>query len=135
MSYAAHRRNFGSLGSYKAPPTDETGANKWAILRRMYEAILESRLRELEAPFDCRVAQTRTAKLVRTVALRWKNLRSVWMLWTARNRFCRSIAHLDDRLLADIGLGPQDLGFTERFVRGHVVDARIWIGGKTRGEY
>jgi uncharacterized protein YjiS (DUF1127 family) len=35
----------------------------------------------------------------------------------ACRRLGRSIAHLDDRLLADIGLSSQDLGSAERFAR------------------
>jgi hypothetical protein len=35
----------------------------------------------------------------------------------ARHRLHRSIAHLDDRLLADIGLGSAHLGFGVRFAR------------------
>jgi uncharacterized protein YjiS (DUF1127 family) len=37
--------------------------------------------------------------------------------WSARRRLRQSIAHLDERLLADIGLDPEDLGFAERFAR------------------
>jgi hypothetical protein len=39
------------------------------------------------------------------------------MCLLARRRLARSIAHLDDRLLADIGLNSEDLGFSERFAR------------------
>jgi uncharacterized protein YjiS (DUF1127 family) len=51
------------------------------------------------------------------IASRWADVRSAWTRSLARHRLQRSIAHLDDRLLADIGLGPQDLGFAERFAR------------------
>jgi len=42
------------------------------------------------------------------------------MRFVARHRLRRSIAHLDDRLLADIGLSRQDLGFAERLARSRV---------------
>ena len=51
------------------------------------------------------------------IALRLTELQSAWMRLLARRRLRRSIAHLDDRLLADIGLSPEDLGFAERLAR------------------
>ena len=57
------------------------------------------------------------AKLPRAIASQWTKFRSAWMDRLARRRLRRSIAHLDERLLADIGLDPQDLGFAERFAR------------------
>jgi hypothetical protein len=45
-----------------------------------------------------------------------------------RNRLARSIAHLEDRLLADIGLSSQHLGFAERLARGKA--ARGNMGGQ-----
>ena len=52
-------------------------------------------------------------------------LQSAWMRFLARRRLRRSIAHLDDRLLADIGLSAQDLGFAERFARSRVTGSGI----------
>ena len=52
--------------------------------------------------------------------LRMRELQSAWMRFVARHRLRRSIAHLDDRLLADIGLSRQDLGFAERLARSRV---------------
>jgi uncharacterized protein YjiS (DUF1127 family) len=49
--------------------------------------------------------------------LRLTELQSAWMRFLARRRLRRSIAHLDDRLLADIGLSSEDLGSAERFAR------------------
>ena len=48
---------------------------------------------------------------------RWAKLRRVWADWSARRRLGRCVAHLDDRLLADIGLNAEDLSVTERLAR------------------
>ena len=56
------------------------------------------------------------------IASRLADLRRAWTCTFARHRLRRSIAHLDDRLLTDIGLGPQDLGFAERFARRHAAE-------------
>ena len=37
------------------------------------------------------------------IASRWVEFRSAWNRQASRRRLARSIAHLDDRLLADIG--------------------------------
>jgi len=78
----------------------------------------------------CRGRESEPLKLPPAIASRWTWLRSGWMHWLARRRLQRSIAHLDERLLADIGLGPQDLGFAERFVRRHAVGGDNWTVGK-----
>jgi uncharacterized protein YjiS (DUF1127 family) len=57
--------------------------------------------------------------------LRMTELQSAWMRFVARRRLRRSIAHLDDRLLADIGLSPQDLGFAERLARSRATRSAI----------
>ena len=64
-----------------------------------------------------RATKHATAKLSAAFASRLEELQSAWMRRTGRRRLAQSIAHLDDRLLADIGLGPQDLGFAERVAR------------------
>jgi uncharacterized protein YjiS (DUF1127 family) len=76
-------------------------------------------------------ARASDAVLLRAIASRWTELRSAWTRSLARRRLGQSIAHLDDRLLADIGLGPQDLGFAERFARRHAVQQSIRSVGKT----
>ena len=48
---------------------------------------------------------------------RWAKIRRVWADWSARRRLERCVAHLDDRLLADIGLNAEDLSVTERLAR------------------
>jgi uncharacterized protein YjiS (DUF1127 family) len=75
---------------------------------------------------DCRQREGKAETLSRTVASLWTEFCCAWMRWLARNRLQRSIALLDDRLLADIGLCPRDLGFAQRFLRGHMASANIW---------
>jgi uncharacterized protein YjiS (DUF1127 family) len=70
-----------------------------------------------EAFVDCRARRPEATKVSIAIASRWTELRCAWMRWSARRRLRQSIAHLDERLLADIGLDPEDLGFTERFAR------------------
>jgi uncharacterized protein YjiS (DUF1127 family) len=94
MSYAAHRRDFGSL-----------------VGRTPFR---EAPKRGLLAPVASRLAE----------------LRFTWKQRAGRRRLARSIAHLDDRLLADIGLGPDDLGFAERLARRRATGVRIWAGSK-----
>jgi uncharacterized protein YjiS (DUF1127 family) len=47
----------------------------------------------------------------------WAKIRQAWKRWSARRRLDQSVAHLDDRLLADIGLSAEDLSVTERLAR------------------
>jgi uncharacterized protein YjiS (DUF1127 family) len=58
-----------------------------------------------------------SAKSANAIGLRWEKIRHAWMDWLARRRLRRSVAHLDDRLLADIGLSPGDLSITIRLAR------------------
>ena len=70
---------------------------------------------------DCRARQRAAVSPPAAIASRLTELRSAWTRWLARHRLAPSIAHLDDRLHADIGLGPHDLGFAERFSRGRTL--------------
>jgi uncharacterized protein YjiS (DUF1127 family) len=70
--------------------------------------------------------QRATAKLPAVIATRLIELRSAWKRQVRRRRLARSIVHLDDRLLADIGLGPEDLGFAERVARSRATADGIW---------
>ena len=79
----------------------------------------------LEYPTRERAAGTLSA----TIASRMAELRSAWERQASRRRLARSIAHLDDRLIADIGLGPEDLGFAERHARGRATHG-LWAGSK-----
>jgi len=63
------------------------------------------------------------------IASRMAELRSAWERHASRRRLALSIAHLDDRLLADIGLGAEDLGFAERHARSRATHG-LWVGGK-----
>jgi uncharacterized protein YjiS (DUF1127 family) len=56
-------------------------------------------------------------KLTDAIALQWSKHHCAWMRRSARRRLRRSVAHLDDRLLADIGLSAEDLSVTERLAR------------------
>jgi uncharacterized protein YjiS (DUF1127 family) len=66
-----------------------------------------------------------TGTLRAAIASRMAQLRFAWGCQTSRRRLARSIAHLDDRLLADIGLGPEDLGFAERHARSRATHG-LW---------
>jgi uncharacterized protein YjiS (DUF1127 family) len=68
-----------------------------------------------------RTAMHATVSLPGAIALRLTEVQSAWMRLLARRRLRRSIAHLDDRLLADIGLSPEDLGFAERLARSRII--------------
>jgi uncharacterized protein YjiS (DUF1127 family) len=72
-----------------------------------------------------------TSQPATAVVSRLRKLRSAWMRRVSRQRLARSIAHLDDRLLADIGLGRQDLRFAERVARSRAAGGGIWAGSKT----
>ncbi len=59
-------------------------------------------------------------------------IRSLWTVLcemvaraSARRRIARSIAHLDDRMLADAGLTPKDRGLGDRLIRGFAATSRM----------
>jgi uncharacterized protein YjiS (DUF1127 family) len=106
MGYAAHRRYFGSFAG-EAPLA-------------MPGNFLEYRARERAI-----------GALPAAIASRLAQFRYVWKRQASRRRLARSIAHLDDRLLADIGLSPEDLGLTERVARRRATGG-IWAGSKAR---
>ena len=56
----------------------------------------------------------------------WTALRLAAARFAARRRLARSITHLDDRLLADVGLNPQDHGFADRLIRRVAPGGGIW---------
>ena len=66
---------------------------------------------------EYRTIERPTGTLRAAIASRMAELRSAWARQASRRRLALSIAHLDDRLLADIGLSPEDLGFAERHAR------------------
>lgn len=63
----------------------------------------------------------------------WLALKAVAARWLARQRRSASIAHLDDRLLADAGFKPKDLGLGERLIRRYVAGGDVWRRDKFGG--
>jgi uncharacterized protein YjiS (DUF1127 family) len=57
----------------------------------------------------------------------WEKIRRAWALWSARLRLRRSVAHLDDRLLADIGLSAEVLSISERLARRQADSLRKFL--------
>jgi len=58
----------------------------------------------------------------------WVAVQAAVARWLARLRFTSSIAHLDDRLLADAGLKPRDLGLAEHLIRHFAAGSEMWSG-------
>jgi uncharacterized protein YjiS (DUF1127 family) len=54
----------------------------------------------------------------------WASFRLWLVRASARRRLARSIGHLDDRLLADVGLAPHDRGLGDRLIRHFVPHSR-----------
>jgi uncharacterized protein YjiS (DUF1127 family) len=79
---------------------------------------------------DYRAKEPATAKLSAAIAARLIELQSAWARRAGRHRLARSIAHLDDRLLADIGLSARDLGFAERIARSRARRAGRHLDGQ-----
>ena len=77
-----------------------------------------------------RAKEPATAKLSAAISSRLIELQSAWTRRVGRHRLARSIAHLDDRLLADIGLSAQDLGFAERVARSRATRAGRRLDGQ-----
>jgi uncharacterized protein YjiS (DUF1127 family) len=82
-----------------------------------------------------RAKEQATAKLSAAIASRFIQLQSAWMRRVGRYRLARSIAHLDDRLLADIGLSAQDLGFIERVARSRATRDGRHLDGQLAERY
>jgi hypothetical protein len=79
-----------------------------------------------EAVLDSRVLERKAASATSVLRSGWTALRLQVARWLARQRLGRSIAHLDNRLLADAGFNPRDLGLGERLIRRHVAGGDIW---------
>jgi uncharacterized protein YjiS (DUF1127 family) len=79
---------------------------------------------------DYRAKGPAIAKLSAAIASRLIELQSAWARRVGRHRLARSIAHLDDRLLADIGLSAGDLGFAERVARSRATGAGRHLDGQ-----
>jgi uncharacterized protein YjiS (DUF1127 family) len=78
---------------------------------------------------EYRTKERAIGALPAAIASRLAEFRFAWKRQASRRRLARSIAHLDDRLLADIGLSPEDLGLTERVARRRATGG-IWAGSK-----
>jgi len=81
----------------------------------MSDAVLNSRAVEHEAK-----------TMAPWVRAGWATLKSLPARWLSRQRVGASIAHLDDRLLADAGFDRRDLGLGERLIRHFVAGGEIW---------
>jgi uncharacterized protein YjiS (DUF1127 family) len=77
-----------------------------------------------------RAMDRRRAPATSAIATGWAALRARLTGWLARERLGRSIAHLDDRLLADAGFTPHDLGLGERLIRRYGAGGSIWAADK-----
>jgi uncharacterized protein YjiS (DUF1127 family) len=79
-----------------------------------------------QATLDSRPIDRAPATVAPSVRAGWAALQSVLARWFSRRRLGASLAHLDDRLLADAGFGPSDLGLGERLIRRFVAGGDIW---------
>ena len=73
-------------------------------------------------------AAERYASAVAAVTRAWRMLQSFAERLLARQRLSRSIAHLDDRMLADIGLTPRNRGLGENLIRKFAAGGQMWRG-------
>lgn len=48
MSYAAHHKDFGSFATHKAPAETDPIARKVGILRRIFDAFMDTRQRDVD---------------------------------------------------------------------------------------
>ena len=67
-----------------------------------------------------------------TLRSQWMTLRKRVMRLSARRRLARSIAHLDDRLLADAGLAPEQRGLSDHLIRHISAASEILTGINAR---
>jgi hypothetical protein len=79
-----------------------------------------------QAILDSRPIDRAPATVAPSFRAGWAALKSVPARWYSRQRLGASIAHLDDRLLADAGFDPSDLGLGERLIRRFVAGGDIW---------
>ena len=70
--------------------------------------------------------RTRKHPLAALVHASWTALRERLARLSARHRLARSIAHLDDRLLADAGLTPQQRGLGDQLLRHFAATSRVF---------
>jgi hypothetical protein len=82
-----------------------------------------------EAIFDRRTVGAGATATEPGVRPAWAALKALARRWLARWRFSQSIAHLDDRMLEDVGLDANHLGLGERLIRRFVAGGEIWRAG------
>jgi hypothetical protein len=82
MSYAAHGKDFGSLVTHKASPQSKPVTRKSGILRRIFDAFMESRQRAVDRQIErflaARSGGALTDSLEREISQR--SLTSNWSL-------------------------------------------------------
>jgi hypothetical protein len=79
-----------------------------------------------EALVDCRAGSRERVLPTTAIPSAWTAPRSFAIRLADRHRLARGVAHLNDRLLADVGLRPEDLGLGESLIRGSASDAAFW---------
>ena len=79
-----------------------------------------------QAILDSRPIDRAPARVPPSVRAGWAALKSVPARWFSHQRLGASLAHLDDRLLADIGFDPGHLGLGERLIRRFAAGGDIW---------
>lgn len=83
-------------------------------------ALSTGRVRPREHPLAVAIRANRAA------------FRSMLARAASRHRLARSIAHLDDRLLADAGLTTEHRGLSDRLIRHFVVASEMLTGINAR---
>jgi uncharacterized protein YjiS (DUF1127 family) len=79
-----------------------------------------------EAVLDSRTIGREPTAVPPSVRSGWAELKQLPARWLSRQRLSGSIAHLDDRLLADAGFSRRDLGLGERLIRRFAAGGDIW---------
>jgi len=79
-----------------------------------------------DAVLDSRATGHDATTAAPSVRLGSTALRSMSVRWLSRQRLSGGIAHLDDRLLADVGLDPSYLGLGQRLIRRFAPGGDIW---------
>ena len=79
-----------------------------------------------QAILESRPIRRAPAAVMPSVWAGWAALKLLPLRWLGRRGLSASIAHLDDRLLADAGLSASDLGLGERLIRRFVAGGDVW---------
>ena len=79
-----------------------------------------------DAVLGSRALQRKAAPAMPALRPGWAALRLLAARWLARQRLSHSIAHLDDRLLADAGFSRRDLALGERLIRRYAAGGDLW---------